>query len=183
MRVHSRLFGFIVWTIGLLALDQAVKAWARSAFQEGEKPGFPWPGVFEITLTYNKGIAFGMFPGGGVFFVPVAVAIAFAAGWYSYKHQSESRMLHFAMALLAAGAIGNLIDRIWRGKVTDMFWIRAIDFPVFNIADTCITFAAIILGWRWFRDTLPAKSAGSPQIAELQQPQADADSQLSQLPK
>jgi signal peptidase II len=46
---------------------------------------------------------------------------------------------------LAAGAIGNLIDRLWMQKVTDMFWFRPINFPVFNIADSCITVAAIIL--------------------------------------
>jgi lipoprotein signal peptidase len=50
------------------------------------------------------------------------------------------------MALLCAGALGNLIDRIWDKRVTDMFWFRAIDFPVFNVADVCITAAGVMLG-------------------------------------
>jgi signal peptidase II len=50
------------------------------------------------------------------------------------------------MALLCAGAIGNLIDRLALGRVTDMFWLRFIDFPVFNVADVCITIAGVLLG-------------------------------------
>jgi signal peptidase II len=47
--------------------------------------------------------------------------------------------------MIGAGAIGNLIDRLAFGQVTDMFWFRAIDFPVFNVADACITVGVILL--------------------------------------
>ncbi|HUG09506.1 MAG TPA: signal peptidase II, partial [Opitutaceae bacterium] len=76
----------------------------------------------------------------------IAAVIAIGAAWYSLKHRHEPRSTHVTMALLCAGALGNLIDRIALGKVTDMFWFRAIDFPVFNVADVCITVAGVMLG-------------------------------------
>jgi signal peptidase II len=145
--VRSRwlFWGFFV---GFLILDQIVKAWVRHAFNE--HGGYPfWPGVFELTLTYNKGIAFGQLQGFGVFLSPIAVIIAAAAGYYSYRHPKEGNWTHVAMGLLASGALGNLYDRVVLHQVTDMFWLRCINFPVFNIADACISVAAGILVVKW----------------------------------
>lgn len=132
----------------MLGIDQATKAWARAEFRPSERLAL-WPNVFELTLTYNEGIAFGLFKGAGVLFAPIALVIAIGSGWYSWRHPKEGRLVHFSLAMLAAGAIGNLVDRLWLGRVTDMFYIAAIEFPVFNWADTCITVAAILLGFHW----------------------------------
>ena len=86
-----------------------------------------------------------MFQGAGLVLAPVAVAIACVAAWYSWKHPSNKPLVHLTAALLASGALGNLADRLMYGKVTDMFWIRAINFPVFNVADVCITIAGALL--------------------------------------
>ncbi len=138
----------------MVAVDQVVKAWARGSMAEGGGlPGSPpFPGIFEFTLTYNEGIAFGLLQGQGVLLAPVAVAIALGAAWYSLRHPRESSWSHFAMGLLASGAIGNLIDRIAHGRVTDMLWFRPINFPVFNIADSCITVATVMLMFAWLRE-------------------------------
>lgn len=151
----------LFWTIFLLTLilDLSSKAWARAAFAEHQSPGFPWPGVFELTLTYNKGIAFGMLQGAGVFLAPIAIAIAVAAWVYSHRNNGEGSMSHSAMALLASGALGNLYDRLTLGKVTDIFWFRAINFPVFNVADSCITIAAGLLILKWSREFFAERSA------------------------
>jgi signal peptidase II len=133
----------------LLIIDQLVKAWVRKTFVVGEAPGYPIPGFFEITLTYNQGIAFGLFQGLGVLFAPIAVVISFMALGFCQKHPQEPRITHLALGLLASGAIGNLIDRVWLHRVTDMFWVRFIHFPVFNVADACITVGAILLGIRF----------------------------------
>lgn len=143
--MSTRIFSCVA-ALSLL-LDQATKFWARSASGgiEGRSLLEPWPGVFELKLVFNKGIAFGLFQGAGTFLTPIAAVIAVGAAWYSVKHPKESRAVHVTMALLCAGALGNLIDRLAYGRVTDMFWIRAINFPVFNVADVCITVAGVLL--------------------------------------
>jgi len=143
--LKRHVVGFWVLLVATLIIDQVVKQWTRANLSVGQSTNGPFPGFFEITHTENKGIAFGMFQGGGVFFAPVAIAIAIYAAYYSFKKQSEAWPLHVTMGLLASGALGNLYDRLAHGKVTDMFWFRAIDFPVFNFADTCITIGAGML--------------------------------------
>lgn len=151
--MKKRFHLFLVLLVGCLVLDQAVKAWVRASIPiQGTMSGLPFPGIFEITLTYNEGIAFGLFRGAAVFMTPVAIVIAVGAGLYSYRHQDEAVMSHVSMGLLASGALGNLYDRLFRGRVTDMFWFRAIDFPVFNVADACITIATILLIFTWWRE-------------------------------
>lgn len=151
---------FLSVLVGTLVLDQAVKAWVRHTIPpHGSIHGLPIPGIFEITLTYNEGIAFGLFQGAAVFMTPIAVAIAAAAGWYSLNHPKEGAMTHVAMGLLASGALGNLYDRLFHRRVTDMFWIRAIDFPVFNVADACITVATVLLILGWWRDAAQQERA------------------------
>ena len=140
------------WTVSVLAivLDQSVKVWARHALENrAALHGLPFPRFFELTLTYNEGIAFGMFQGHGVLLAPVAILMSGGAIWYSMRHPRDPALAHVAMGLLAAGALGNLYDRLVFGKVTDMFYFRAINFPVFNIADSCITVAAVLLIYLW----------------------------------
>lgn len=133
----------------MVLVDQIVKAWVRTTFVPHQSV-VVIPNVFEMTLTYNEGIAFGLLRGLGVLFAPIAIVIAILSGRYSYRHASEGTLSHVALGMLAAGAIGNLIDRVFLGKVTDMFYLRPI--PVFNWADTCITVAAVLLGIRWIFD-------------------------------
>lgn len=142
---------FWVLFLGLLVIDQLVKLWARHA--AGDIPGHTflplWPNVFELTLTFNEGVAFGMFQGKAIFLTPIAILIAAGAAIYSWKHPKETLWVHAGMALVASGALGNLYDRLIHGRVTDMFHLRAINFPVFNVADICITVGAatLILAW------------------------------------
>jgi signal peptidase II len=139
---------------GMFLVDQLVKLWARHSLGQGQALALPWPGVFEIELTTNRGIAFGYFQGQGPLLSPIAVVISLGSIWYVRRHPEESRWNHLAFGLLAAGALGNLFDRLVFGQVTDMFWFRLIKFPVFNVADSCITVATImlILGW-WVEGT------------------------------
>ena len=139
---------FFTVALAALFLDQATKIWARLAADgaEGRSLFELWPGVFELKLVYNEGIAFGMFQGAGVFLTPIAAIIVAGAAWYSLRHKEEHWTTHVTMALLSAGALGNLIDRLFFGRVTDMMWVRFVDFPVFNVADACITVAGLMLG-------------------------------------
>jgi len=140
-----RLFGIL--TLLLFLVDQLVKVWARSAANgiENTVLSSVWPNVFELKLVFNRGVAFGMFQGAGLFLTPIAVSIIAVSIWYSWKHPNDKPLSHVTAALLASGALGNMIDRIMHGQVTDIFWIRAINFPVFNVADICITVAGALL--------------------------------------
>ena len=158
----------LFWSIlvGLIVLDQVVKAWARTSadLTPGRTFLTLWPGVFELRLTFNQGIAFGWFQGGGVFLAPIAIGIAVGAIWYNLSHPYESRWAHVSAALLASGALGNLYDRLFLRQVTDMFYFRLIDFPVFNVADACITVAACMLILSWIREALqPQVQATTPE--------------------
>jgi signal peptidase II len=161
--VTKRQAGFWVVFVGMLALDQLVKAWVRGALPpHGSFGGRPFPGVFELTLIYNEGIAFGMLKGAGPLLAPIAVLIACGATYYSLKHPKEPVVTHVAMGLLAAGALGNLYDRVVSHQVTDMFWFRLINFPVFNVADSCITIATGLLILGWWGDASRQKSSETP---------------------
>ncbi|MDI6641615.1 MAG: signal peptidase II, partial [Elusimicrobiota bacterium] len=95
----------------------------------------------------NPGIAFGLFQNeqySNIFFILISIAIIFAMFfWYEKILQYGRNLACFGVTLIYAGAIGNLIDRIFFGKVIDFidlhFW------PVFNIADSSITVGGIIL--------------------------------------
>ncbi len=155
----------------MLIADQAVKDWVRGAIPaHGSIHSLPLPGIFEITLQYNEGIAFGFFAGKGLLLSPVAIAIACGAAYYSFKNPKETWWTHIAMGLLASGALGNLYDRIVNGRVTDMFWFRAIQFPVFNVADSCITVATIMLIISWFGEAAKHGKSSTLRSTETSSP-------------
>lgn len=170
-----RLFVLIV-VVGLI-IDQAVKIWIRQNLPIGGSwEGKPWPGVFEITHTENLGIAFGMMQGLGAYLTPIAILIAVAATAYSYRSPQDGAYSHTAMALLASGALGNMIDRLMLGKVTDMFRARFIDFPVFNVADTWITIAAVMLILKWGAESLSGRPHQTETATEPEAPYRSVDS-------
>ncbi len=148
MGVTKSRFTFWFMFVGLLVADQVVKLLMRVNFAENQSATLI-PGVMDLRLTFNKGIAFGQLQGFGVYLAPIAIVIAIGAGMYTYKHSKENGWIHVAMGLLASGALGNMIDRVFLGRVTDMFETRFVQFPVFNIADACITVAAAILIVKW----------------------------------
>jgi signal peptidase II len=154
----------------MLVIDQLVKFWVRSTMIPTQSLSAPWPGVFEIELTYNKGIAFGMLQGLGIYLAPVAIAIAILAGAYSYRNPQESPWLHASLGLIASGALGNLYDRAFHGKVTDMFSLVIIHFPVFNVADSCITVGATILVLHGFAQAIAEHKSEQPPEEEPELP-------------
>jgi signal peptidase II len=164
--------------ISVLVFDQWLKYWVRTNLRQGQSISWgPLQGYADLTLSYNQGIAFGAFQGFALFMAPIAVAIAFFAFRSFQKHHSISRWNTVAMSLLAAGAIGNLVDRVGNPSrgVTDMFLLRLSnmtggklsDFPVFNVADVAICTAMVMLGIVWFREP---NSETKPNTTEAQSP-------------
>jgi signal peptidase II len=131
--------------LALLAADQYTKRLAvRILLPEGVKPFIP--GLFDFTYVENKGAAFGLLEGGRwVFLGLTAVVLAVIARFYINPPSAKPKLARAAMAAVAAGAIGNAVDRFRNGFVVDFIHAMFIEFPVFNVADMCIVCGAILL--------------------------------------
>lgn len=104
-----------------------------------------FPNVFHLTHIKNDGASWGMFSGGRWVFVALTMAIVLGAIIWLLKTKPNSKVLLWGVSLILGGAIGNLIDRIVYGQVTDFFDFCLINFPVFNIADIGITIGTVLL--------------------------------------
>ncbi len=101
------------------------------------------------THTQNTGAAFSLLQNGGVFFIVVAVIVSTLIIYYAPRLPADDWLSRLALGLQLGGALGNLIDRLRQGYVTDFvhFQIPQIgfDWPVFNVADSCIVVGVICL--------------------------------------
>jgi signal peptidase II len=127
-------------TAVIIALDQATKAIVRSSVAIGDKDGV-LPGV-EIVHVRNEGVAFNQLGGGGTI-VAVVVGVALVALLAYFATHLHKPLVWLPTGMLLGGALGNIIDRIRDGAVTDFVKLPA--WPAFNVADTSITFGVLVL--------------------------------------
>jgi signal peptidase II len=130
--------------IGVVALDQVTKQLALSAFQPGEVQQVI-DGVFNLTLSFNRGAAFGLWSGleSGWREIVLASTILLALGVVGFlltRPYYQSKVTQIALAAILGGAIGNVIDRFIYGAVVDFldFYLGSYHWPAFNIADSAI---------------------------------------------
>ena len=134
----------IVLTVLILVLDQITKVWAAGVLCA--KPLVLIPGALELTYLENRGAVWGLMQGWRiVFLVATFLFLAVILWFYAKKRKEMGLLTRIILALLFAGAVGNLIDRLIFGYVRDMIYFRLINFPVFNVADSAITIAAALL--------------------------------------
>lgn len=126
--------------VATVAADQAVKALVRSTIERGDAVDLVL-GI-QIVNVRNRGIAFGMFSGGGVLLVLFALA-ALAALLVFFARHRDRPLVWLPTGLLIGGATGNLIDRAREEAVTDFIDLPA--WPAFNVADMAITFGVLTL--------------------------------------
>ena len=138
-----------------LAADQATKAIARAGVSPGETVSVV-PGV-DFVRVANDGIAFGLAEGvsSGVL-IAIAVAFTLLLGAFCFA-TADRGGLWLPIGLLAGGAIGNLVDRVREGYVTDFIDLPA--WPAFNVADIEITVGVLLLAWILLRDPDPDPGA------------------------
>lgn len=134
------------WLIAiiLLIIDQVTKWLVRANYEPGET-SVVIPGVFEFVRVGNEGAAFGMLPGRQIVFILTSIAFLVGVAFVWYRYRPKAWPVVTGLALVSTGAVGNLIDRVLIGSVTDFIYFKPIDFPVFNVADICITVGVIIL--------------------------------------
>jgi signal peptidase II len=143
--------GYLVAALGIYLTDQASKAWAvrRVRFEDLTVIR----GVLDFAYAENPGIAFGQLQEGGAFgrwfFVVLAGAAAVAVLFYFLRTPRNDDRILGACALLLAGILGNLTDRVRLGFVIDFILLHAGQYhwPTFNVADASITLGALLLAY------------------------------------
>lgn len=127
----------------LIALDQVVKYWALHVLaQIGSIPLIN--GVFHLTYVENRGAAFGILQDQRILFLCMTPIILAAVAYVLRKGYIRTSLGKVSLYLISAGALGNLIDRVWHGFVVDLFDFCLIHFPVFNIADVYVVVGMIL---------------------------------------
>ncbi|WP_267202392.1 signal peptidase II [Limosilactobacillus kribbianus] len=127
----------------LVALDQLVKHWVVATISLGASKTV-LPGVLALTNLHNTGAAWSMLSGQQGFFVLITVAALAIIGYLMVRWRHQ-RSLMIGLTLILAGTLGNFIDRLAHGYVVDMFETLFVSFPVFNVADSCLTIGVLIL--------------------------------------
>lgn len=134
----------VFWLVVCIAvvLDQATKAAVRVCVPaEGITLV---PGVLDVRLVRNTGAAFSIGQGAGILFVVIA-ALVVATAAYLVWHQADLLLsLVVSVGCVAGGGVGNMLDRIIDGAVTDFLATTFVDFPVFNVADMFVTVGVFV---------------------------------------
>lgn len=141
------MFVYVLAVI-ILALDQIVKFFIRTHMTIGrEVPVF---GHF-LVLDYiqNPGAAWSMFGGQRGLLILIALVVIAAIVYVQVRYRPGA-LVQIGMGLLLGGAIGNLVDRILFGKVTDFIYIQVINYPIFNLADSAIVVGVLLILIRSF---------------------------------
>lgn len=143
----------------LLVIDYLTKTSVASSMQLGESIAvLP---VFSITYAHNEGAAFSFLSGAGGwqrwFFSAIAIVISGLLIWWLRKLSATNKVLGIAYALVLAGALGNLYDRLAYGYVIDFIHVHydTWHYPIFNIADCAICIGAALLLFDAFRGKNP----------------------------
>ena len=136
---------FLVWII-LVFLDQYTKYLAMTYLRPKGAIDLI-PGVLELRYLENRGAAFGILQNRQWVFVIFAIACIIFCALTGFRLAVSNRhaALRICLAALCAGAAGNLIDRVARGYVIDFIYFSLIHFPVFNLADVCVSLSTIAL--------------------------------------
>lgn len=156
MRRHRRWF--LAAALVTLIADQLSKSFVRSILPLGASVPL-FPNILHITHTQNPGAAFGLFPNSTSLLIVIAILVCVLFIWIG-RQGFDRRRIAIATGMMLGGALGNLIDRVRFGAVTDFIDIRV--WPVFNIADTALTSGAfLLLVWGIL---LSEKSAGEKSV-------------------
>ena len=162
---------------GIVALDVATKLWAHRSLAHGFT--VEGPGGVPLTLAFNTGIAFGLpIPSAGrwILIFATIVVLAMLSHMFLTARDRDWRRL-FALQLVGAGAIGNLIDRVrWDQGVVDFigpFTIGSLQAPIFNVADVAITSGAVLLAISLLREEAAVAAAAAAAAVAAAAPGGD----------
>ena len=139
---RARLLVFGAIAVAVVVTDQVTKAIARSSMALND----PVPvidGFFWLTRVHNTGAAFGILRGQQWLLITVAGLVLAVIAWTVVNIEFGSPLARTGLALVFGGALGNLIDRVALGGVTDFFDLGW--FPVFNVADIALDIGVVLI--------------------------------------
>ena len=131
----------------VVAVDQAVKAIVEAELVPGEQVDVLGP--LGLTLAHNEGVAFGLASGGDLLLIAFAAVALVFVGLLLARNPGKPGMWA-AVGLVAGGALGNLVDRVRTGAVTD--YVEIGSWPPFNVADAAITVGVVLFAWILLRE-------------------------------
>ena len=149
----NRIFKLLVMISSMIILDQMTKGYFQSNYKLGQSVPII-DGFFNFTYVQNRGAAFGFGATSGDWFritffkvLPVFVVLALIYIIWKERNEKTKAWISWAYGLIVAGAVGNLIDRIGLDYVVDFldFYIGNSHYPAFNVADSCISTAFVMI--------------------------------------
>ena len=154
MKKFLRSYGLLFSVAGVIViLDQVTKSLVRTNLAEGEMWS-PWAWLLpyiRVVHIQNSGAAFGMLPGLSMVFTILSIVVVIAILYFFPRIPRQDWVLRLALCLQFGGALGNLLDRLYQGYVTD--FVSVMSFAVFNVADACISIGVTILILDiWFKE-------------------------------
>ena len=157
---NKRLIWLGILAIAVVALDQISKAWIRGNLAVGETSDL-WRGVVHLSHVHNYGAAWSILSGQSWLLIFVTIIVVGVVLSVAKSFVQKSAIGAWSVGLIVGGAIGNLIDRVSQGYVTDMIdvdtsWGFLRTFPVFNLADSALTMGVFLMLWL---SLLPEKTA------------------------
>ena len=135
---------YFILSICLIVIDQLVKWWVRASIPLGTSIPL-LPCLMDLTYTQNTGAAFSSFSGMTWLLTLVSLGASVAVAALLWKGYFPGKWGKLSLALILAGAVGNLIDRAFLGFVTDMFETTFMNFAVFNVADICVVVGGLLM--------------------------------------
>jgi signal peptidase II len=140
------LLAAMIAAITLVAIDHITKYWALTYLKPLENTTVI-KGLLDFTFVENRGAAFGFLSGQRWLFVIITIIVSLGIIYTFIKlpKNKVNTWIRFSLLLIFAGAIGNFVDRIYRGYVVDFLEVTFISFPVFNVADIYVVIGTGIL--------------------------------------
>lgn len=135
---------YIIIAVLLFAADQATKLLTVHFLNEGQSVSII-DNILDFTRCHNTGGPWSIFDQSRWIFITVTVIVLAAEIFYIKKYGPKHTLSKLSLSLITAGALGNFVDRLFRGYVVDMIDVNFFNYPVFNFADICIVVGCVIL--------------------------------------
>jgi signal peptidase II len=145
------MFLYIGICVAIAAVSRALAYWGIYCLKNGDIPLID--GVLHLSYVENTGAAFGIFQDSKVLLPVVSIALFLAVTYYAARRRKVLPVdLTIALAMIAGGGASNVADRFTFGFVVDYVYLKFINFPVFNFADTCVVLGTAYVAFKLMRE-------------------------------